>query len=43
MAGVGALLTEKNLKCQICGEYNDAGNAKPYEGAKSRVYRKAAE
>src|ERR687892_780817 len=39
MVGVGALLTKKKLKCQVCGEYNDTGNAKPYEGPASRKYR----
>lgn len=34
--GVGALLTKKKLKCQLCGEYNDSGNAKPYKGPASR-------
>ena len=32
MGGVGALLTKKKLKCQQCGEYNDVGDAKPYDG-----------
>jgi hypothetical protein len=40
MVGVGSLVTKKKLKCQICGEYNDTGSAKPYEGAASRKYRK---
>lgn len=30
--GVGALLTKKKLKCQVCGQYNQTGNAKPYKG-----------
>jgi DNA-directed RNA polymerase subunit RPC12/RpoP len=38
--GVGALLTKKKLKCQRCGEYNDTGNGKPYEGPAARKYRK---
>lgn len=38
--GVGALLTKKKLKCQRCGEYNDTGNGKPYDGPASRKYRK---
>lgn len=33
--GVGALLTKKKLKCQVCGQYNDAGNAKPWNGPES--------
>lgn len=41
--GVGALLTKKKLKCQVCGEYNDTGSAKPYGGPESRKYRKAYE
>lgn len=40
LVGVGALLTKKKLKCQTCGEYNDTGNAKPYEGPASRKWRK---
>jgi hypothetical protein len=40
---VGALLTKKKLKCQTCGEYNDAGSAKPYDGPASRKWRKAWE
>ncbi len=43
IVGVGALLTKKKLKCQICGEYNDAGNAQPFTGPESRKYRKAWE
>ena len=31
LVGVGALLTEKKLKCQTCGEYNDTGNAQPFK------------
>lgn len=41
--GVGALLTKKKLKCQTCGEYNDAGNAQPYTGPEGRKWRKADE
>jgi DNA-directed RNA polymerase subunit RPC12/RpoP len=41
--GVGALLTKRKLKCVICGEYNDTGSAKPYNGPESRKYRKAYE
>ncbi|MEO0494052.1 MAG: SHOCT domain-containing protein [Actinomycetota bacterium] len=40
MVGVGALVTKKKLKCQRCGEYNDTGSGKPYEGPKARKYRK---
>ena len=40
MVGAGALLTKKKLKCQRCGEYNDTGNGKPYNGPKARKYRK---
>lgn len=41
--GVGALLTKKKLKCQLCGEYNDVGNAQPYRGpAKKRLGKKYA-
>jgi DNA-directed RNA polymerase subunit RPC12/RpoP len=40
LVGVGALLTKKKLKCQRCGEYNDAGNGKPYTGPAARKYRK---
>ena len=40
-AGVlGTMVTKKKLKCHVCGEYNDVGNAKPYEGPASRKYRK---
>lgn len=38
--GVGALLTKKKLRCQRCGEYNDTGNGKPYDGPAARKYRK---
>lgn len=41
--GVGALLTKKKLKCVVCGEYNDTGNAKPWQGPDARKYRKAYE
>lgn len=40
LLGVSALLTKKKLKCQTCGEYNDTGNAKPYDGPASRKWRK---
>jgi hypothetical protein len=43
MVGVGALVTKKKLKCQVCGEYDDTGNAKPYDGPASRKYRKQYE
>jgi len=35
-----APLTKKKMKCQVCGEYNDPGNADPYTGPKSKKYRK---
>lgn len=41
--GVGALMTKKKLKCQVCGEYNDTGSAKPWTGPEGRKYRKAWE
>ena len=34
------MMTKKKLKCQTCGEYNDTGNAKPYNGPASRKWRK---
>jgi DNA-directed RNA polymerase subunit RPC12/RpoP len=43
LVGVGALLTKKKLKCQNCGEYNDTGNEKPYEGPADRKWRKLYE
>ncbi len=43
LVGVGALLTKKKLKCQVCGEYNDTGNAKYWDGPASRKHRKAYE
>lgn len=43
LVGVGALITKKKLKCETCGEYNDTGNAKPYNGPESRKYRKRYE
>jgi len=39
IVGVGAMLTKKKLKCQRCGEYNDTGNGKPWDGPASRKYR----
>lgn len=36
---VMALLTKKKLKCQVCGEYNDVGNAQPWDGPHGRKYR----
>lgn len=39
LVGVGALLTKKKLKCQVCGEYNDTGSAKPWTGPESKKYR----
>lgn len=41
--GVGSLLTKRKLKCQRCGEYNDTGNGKPYDGPAGRKYRKEYE
>ncbi len=39
--GVGTFLTKQKLKCRVCGEYNDQGNAKPYTGpASTRLGRK---
>jgi hypothetical protein len=32
LLGVGALLTQKKLKCQMCGEYNQTGSAEPFKG-----------
>ncbi len=43
MVGVGAMLTKKKLKCQVCGEYNDSGNADPYTGPASKKYKKMYE
>ena len=43
LVGVGSLVTKKKLKCQVCGEYNDTGNAKPYTGAASKKYQKMHE
>ena len=43
LVGVGALLTKKKLKCQRCGEYNDTGNGKPYDGPAKHKYRKEYE
>lgn len=43
LVGVGALITKKKLKCETCGEYNDTGNAKPYNGPEARKYRKMYE
>ncbi|MPY95460.1 MAG: DUF2510 domain-containing protein [Acidimicrobiia bacterium] len=34
--GVGALATKKKLRCVSCGEYNDVGSAKPYNGPASK-------
>jgi hypothetical protein len=41
LVGVGTLATKRKLKCQVCGEYNQTGNAKPYSAPASRKYRKA--
>ena len=43
LAGPLALMTKKKLKCQICGEYNDSGNADPYNGPHSKKYRQMYE
>lgn len=40
LLGVGALLTHKKLKCQVCDEYNDTGSAKPYTEPADRKWRK---
>jgi predicted nucleic acid-binding Zn ribbon protein len=37
---VGALATKKKLKCQVCNEYNQVGNAKEFTGPLGRKYRK---
>lgn len=37
--GVGALLANKKLRCQVCGEYNETGDAKPFDKPASRKYR----
>lgn len=34
-----SLLTKKKLKCLHCGEYNDVGSAKPYDGPAEHKYR----
>jgi hypothetical protein len=41
LVGVGTLATKKKLKCQVCGEYNQTGNAQPYKEPANRKYRKA--
>jgi DNA-directed RNA polymerase subunit RPC12/RpoP len=43
LVGVGTMLTKKKLKCQTCGEYNDTGNAQPFDGPASRKWRKRYE
>ena len=40
LAAGGVLATKKKLKCQRCGEYNDTGSGKPYDGPVGRKYRK---
>lgn len=40
LLGVGSLLAKKKLKCQTCDEYNDTGNARPFDGPASRKWRK---
>ena len=39
IAAAGVLSTKKKLKCLRCGEYNDVGDGKPYEGPASEKYR----
>ena len=34
--GVGALLTNKKLKCNFCGEYNQTGSAEPFAGPRNQ-------
>lgn len=38
--GIGALATTKKLKCQQCAEYNQTGNAQPYDGPEGRKWRR---
>lgn len=40
LVGFGALVTKKKLKCQVCGEYNQTGDAKPYKQPASRKFRR---
>lgn len=41
LIGVGAMLTKKKMKCQVCGQYNDVGDAQPYKGpAQKRLGKK---
>lgn len=40
IVGVGALATKKKLKCETCGEYNDTGSAKPFDGPASGKWRR---
>jgi hypothetical protein len=35
LVGVGTFLTKKKLQCQSCGEYNETGNSKSYDGPAS--------
>lgn len=42
VVGVGAVVTKKKLKCQSCGEFNDVGNAKAYNGPASKRAAKKA-
>ena len=37
---VAPLVTKKKLKCLLCGEYNQTGNARPYTQAGSKKWRK---
>jgi hypothetical protein len=37
VAGIVApMLTKKKMKCRVCSEYNDVGNAQPYKGPSSK-------
>lgn len=45
--GIGAapavLATKKKLQCLRCNEYNDTGKGKPYDGPRSRKFKKEHE
>ena len=41
--GIGALLTHKKLKCRVCGEYNQTGNAKPFTGPEGKKWKGQAQ
>jgi hypothetical protein len=43
VALVGLAAVHKKLKCQNCGEYNQTGDAKPYEGPADRKWWKRYE